>query len=161
MYGRRTVLKAAVLLGALSLLQGCVSAPDRPTVADVTIRGARQVSASDVSAHLATRADATFLGFHLQYEVYDHFVVERDVARLERYYRARGFHEVRVTAGRAIELPSGKIAVEFVVDEGAPTIVSVVRVERMGEVSTAAGHALASAQLLSPGDRFDETSWPR
>ncbi len=72
---------------------------------------------------LATRSNSTFLGVHMSYETYDAFVVARDVTRLERYYRARGYHAARVVAAHVVGLPGRTVKVEFVIDEGPPTVI--------------------------------------
>src|SRR5687768_11234292 len=56
----------------------------------------------------------------VEYELFDRFVLERDLARVERYYRARGFYEAHARAGRVIKLEDRKVRVEIVVDEGPP-----------------------------------------
>lgn len=113
----------AVAVGASALASGCATAPDRPTVSSVRIEGAREISAAEAKEKLATRESSTFLGIHLSYETYDAFVVARDVTRLERFYRARGFHAARVVSAHVVGLPGKTVDVEFVIDEGPPTVI--------------------------------------
>ena len=119
------MLAAACVLA----LTGCATRPARPTVASVSIHGAVAVDPGDVAEKLATRPNSTVLGLHLAYELYDRFVVERDVKRIERYYRSRGFFRARVLAGRVTPASEGKVDVELLVEEGPPTKLTTVRVE--------------------------------
>jgi outer membrane protein insertion porin family/translocation and assembly module TamA len=85
---------------------------------------------------------------------FDRFVLERDLSRIERLYRARGYYEAHVTAGRARrmskvplledeppparqskerrdallreEAKHTRVRVEVVVDEGPPTVLEKV-----------------------------------
>jgi outer membrane protein assembly factor BamA len=153
-------LCGAGALAALPAVTGCATPPNgRLTVKDVTITGAKQVDSGDLLEHLATQANSTMLGFVLQYEVYDRFVVERDVQRVERFYQARGFHGARVQASRVTRDDLGRVRVEIEVTEGLPTKVALVRLERLGPTSADAGYAVAKAQSMQVGERFDEDSY--
>lgn len=98
------------------------------------------VSASDVAAKLATAESSLFVTkttvdiFHetgklfFRYERFDRLVLERDLERVERYYRARGYYNARVRAARVIRSGESTVTVEIAVDEGKPTLIS--RIER-------------------------------
>lgn len=135
---------------------GCATRPDRPVVEHVRITNAVAIDPDVAKAHLATRESSTLLGTHLTYETYDRFVVERDVRRLERYYRAKGHYRARVTAGRVLLLPGNAVDVEFLVDEGPSTKITAIRLDRPPILNPDAGKALAKAEVLRPGDPFDE-----
>ena len=92
------------LLGILALA-GCAHIPEgRSVIDDVTVVGAKQLEPADVAGKLATTASPKFLelfqGVVYDYEVFDPNTLQRDLARVERYYRARGYYSVRVRAGR-------------------------------------------------------------
>ncbi len=147
---------ALAMLLALGGVTGCATRPDRPIVEHVRITGAQKVDAEKAIEHLATRESSRMFGTHLSYETYDRFVVDRDVRRLERYYRARGFVRARVVAGRVHLLPGNAVDVEFIVDEGPVARITAVRLDRPPVLDADAGRALAKAELLRPGDPFDE-----
>ena len=147
---------ALAMLLALAGPTGCASRPDRPVVEHVRVTGARAVDGEAAAAHLATRESSRLFGTHLTYETYDRFVVERDVRRLERYYRARGHFLARVVAGRVHLLPGNAVDVEFVVDEGPVAKITAVRLDRPPMLDADAGRALAKSEILRPGDPFDE-----
>jgi outer membrane protein assembly factor BamA len=149
---------ALLALGLLA--SGCATRPAARLVVDeINIVGARQVDPSEILDRLATRATATALGFTLQYEVYDKFVVDRDLQRIERYYRSKGFYGARVQAARVTTLDDAGVAIEVQVHEGKPTTVTAVRIDPRGVMAPDAGYALGKAAKLKPGDRFDEETY--
>lgn len=155
----RTValLLSALLLGGTA----CTSRPaNRVVVASVEVRGARQLDPAEILDRIATKASSTLLGFALQYEIYDRFVLERDIKRIERLYRARGFYDARVQASRVERLANGDVVVEVVVEEGEPIKVGRV-VPRLVDgvlLEPEAGKAFeeVKSKALKEGDRFDE-----
>src|SRR4030095_13701821 len=92
------------LLGSLGTT-GCASIPKgRAVVNDVDFQGQQELSESELDDTLATRESPQFLGLFAgvvyDYEVFNLYVLGRDLQRVERYYRARGFYKARVRAGR-------------------------------------------------------------
>lgn len=69
----------------------------------------------------------------VEYGRYDSAVLQRDLDRIERYYRARGFYQAKVLAGRVIATEAGKRRVEIVVHEGAPVRLARVRLKFAGD----------------------------
>lgn len=131
--------------------------PGRSVIDRVDLRGPSQVSPSELSDHLATHATSSTLGLFLTYEVYDRFVVERDLQRIERFYRTKGFYDARAVAGRVIYLKDRHVRVEVLVEEGSPIQVKAVRIELRSEISEAAARALTKAQTVRINGQFDET----
>ncbi len=82
----------------------------------------------------------------VDYEKLDPFVLERDLARVERLYRAEGYYEAHARAARVHKV-DGKVRVEIVVDEGEPVKVARVRTAwKKGEEPAA--RPLAAVQKL-------------
>src|SRR5678816_1159968 len=96
---------AAPPYGLLTLaLAGCASIPDkRSAVNSVTVHGASKIDASDVEDKLATMPSPKFLGLFrgvvYDYELFSRPTLQRDLARVERFYRARGYYDAHATAG--------------------------------------------------------------
>jgi outer membrane protein insertion porin family/translocation and assembly module TamA len=102
----------------------------------VEVEGAEAVDGDDVEAHIATAETARILGGVLEgvpiftaldavtveYRVFDQAVLDRDLERVRRYYRARGFYDALVRAGRVVRQRRGHVRVEIVVDEGLPVL---------------------------------------
>lgn len=155
-YLPRTTRFPLLLAWALSLGAGCASRPaNRTIVEEIKIQGTRKIAPGEILGRLATQATSTLFGFTLQYETYDRFVLERDIRRIERYYRARGFYDARVQAGRVQQTPSGAVKIELRVQEGEATHVGEVRISST-DLSPQADLALTQARTLKTGDIFEE-----
>ena len=95
----------AVLAAIAPLAGGCTSIPQgRSGIDSVVIEGAHALDPNDVADKLATAPTTKFLGLFrgivYDYEVYDPSVLQRDLARVERFYRGKGFLEAHARAGR-------------------------------------------------------------
>jgi outer membrane protein insertion porin family/translocation and assembly module TamA len=156
------------------------------------LEGTELVDADEIAERIATRATRRVLGgaarhvpvagvldaLTIEYHVYDRFVLERDLERIRRLYRARGFYDAQVIAARVIELEpfeletrSGRrtvarVRVEIVVREGLPVLIERLELDfpdwhralaanaRMRDVIDRLGREpLASGEELP---RFDE-----
>ena len=114
-----------------SALYGCLRKDypvDSPVVADVALDGTDAVNPNDVLSGLATAASPRFLGIWdgvvFDYEVYDPVLLERDLERIERFYRARGYYEAKVTAARVRHVDGQHVRVQIRVHEGLPVLVA-------------------------------------
>jgi len=126
-------------------------------------QGTGRVKDSDIEDKIATAASPRFLGFFprgvvLDYELYDRYVLERDLARIERYYRARGFYEAHVRAGRVEKTSEGHVAVTIAVQEGPPVNVGEVRIDGLAEIpiDDAAAVFTAVRRRIRKDRAFDE-----
>ncbi len=151
------------LLGLLALLVGCTKIPaGRSAVDDVTVRGTSALDEDDVEGAMSTEASPKFLGVFrgvvYDYEVFDRATLQRDLARIERYYRARGYYGAHARAGRVLSTGAGHVRVEIVVEEGQPTINGRLTVDGMSGVPAATQTALQTAARLAlpAGAPFDE-----
>jgi outer membrane protein insertion porin family/translocation and assembly module TamA len=144
-------------------LCSCVKAPvGRSPIDDVTVRGATLLGASDVADKLATAPSPKFLylfrGVVYDYEIFDANALQRDLARVERFYRARGYYQAHARAGRVHVREDGHVTVELVVEEGRPTLTKTLSVDGLGAVPEKLRRAVVSAArgALHPGEPFDE-----
>ena len=68
--------------------------PGRSAVDDVTIRGANKVDGDEVLDRIATTESPRLLGLFpgviYEYSLFDRNVLQRDLARVEAFYRAKG-----------------------------------------------------------------------
>ena len=136
------------MLGAITVVvalatNGCVKKPYAPLTCEradlsncviqkVEVLGNRAVTTSELKEKIATtETSRLFSGvvekipilglwdrLTVDYERLDPFVLERDLARIER--------EARVRAGRTIKLPNKQVRVEIVVTEGQPVHIAKV-----------------------------------
>lgn len=131
-----------------------------PAVSDVELLNAEAVDADEVLAGLATAASPRFLGIWdgvvFDYEVFDEALLERDLERVQRYYRARGYYEAIVTAARVLRIDEHHVRVQIRVHEGIPLQIREWSAAGLEQADFAAATAALKAVTLKNGDRFDE-----
>lgn len=160
------MIRSFALIGLFLLaMTGCTSVPQgKSAIDEVTIRNADAVDESDTLDKIATAETPKFLGFFrgvvYDYEVFDRFVLQRDLARIERFYRARGYYDAKARAGRVIQKNNNHVRVEIVVEEGRPVIVSDLEIA-WPKTSTVTDQVklqafLAAKKDLRPKRPFDE-----
>jgi len=154
-------------------LSGCI-------IEEVEILGNEVVPDAAIKERIATAESAHALGgvlagipvlglsdlLTVEYEYFDRFLLERDLARVERYYRARGFYQARVTAGRVMRRQSdGRVRVEIVVNEGRPVLVRSVKLEwkdwRLPEAADVSTPVTEAKNELGTGVRIEEDAYEK
>ncbi|WP_394832073.1 BamA/TamA family outer membrane protein [Pendulispora rubella] len=156
----------AFLAVLLLTLTGCTSIPKgRSAIDTVTIRGSSKVEDSDIEERLATAETPKFLGMFrgvvFEYELYDRFVFQRDLARVERFYRARGFYDAHARAGRITRISENHVRVEVVVEEGKAIVVHSVALHGIESLSPRESRAVRRAirKTLPDDQPFDEDKY--
>jgi outer membrane protein assembly factor BamA len=166
------LLRLALLL--CSLGWGCYPRPDMsagsPVVDSLDVVGGDSVDTDLLEEGLATHETPTFLlmqGVAYDYEVLDEALLERDLARVERFYRARGYHEAKVSAARVIWTAPDAVRILIEVHEGPPVrigsagnalAVQLSGLETVDDPSTVAAIIAASPE---PGEVLDEEDYER
>jgi outer membrane protein assembly factor BamA len=153
---------------------GCRKAPElgtaAPHVAEVEIAGARAVDTDSLLDGLATRASPGWLLLALgaEYELLDESLLERDLERVERFYRARGYREAKVVGARVIRSGAERVRVQIVVSEGQPVHIAAggagslaVQLNGLESVVDPATIAELIAQSPRPRSVFDEADYER
>src|SRR6188768_1659270 len=125
----------SVLFGA-----GCTHVPaGRSAVKSVELTGNDVIDADDLREKLATTSSPKFLGLFrgvvYEYSVFDRFVLERDLQRIERYYRAVGFYHARARAGRVFFVEPNKVRVDIRIEEGEPMLIGRVDIHGIDGLS--------------------------
>jgi outer membrane protein insertion porin family/translocation and assembly module TamA len=151
------------LLGCSSIF---TSIPKGQAAVDsVRIVNAHQLEGATVASKVSTTESPRFLGIFsgliYEYQLLDPSALQRDLARIERYYRGQGFLEAHARAARIIHTASDKVKVEIVVDEGEPTLNRNVTIEGLDGLPgpIAEGVSSAAASALPKGKRFDEAAY--
>src|SRR5580692_586658 len=154
----------AVVLG--SLLTACSTIPPgRSSIDSVDIESASDVNDSDVSDRISTAATPKFLGLFrgvaYDYEVYDETVLQRDLARVERYFQGHGYLDAHARAARVLHKGPRHVRVEIEVDAGLPTFSRGVEVSGVESVPALVAEAVrhAAADALPTKTRFDEDAY--
>lgn len=151
------------LAALLMLVSGCASVPGRRfVVSSIDVSGNEALDDSEITERIASRASPRFLGLFpgvvYDYELFDRYVLERDLQRIERYYRTRGYYWTRVRAGRVFNTGPGEVSVEIEIEEGPSTHVGRVDVHGLeglpAEIATEAREEVES--FLEVGERFEE-----
>jgi outer membrane protein insertion porin family/translocation and assembly module TamA len=149
-----------LLLLLLAGAWGCKSVPEgRVGVASIRFDGNHEFSESELADRIATQETPKFLGlFRASWRRYEDFepeVLDKDLQRIEHYYRRRGYYETHVRAGRVV--PMGKfVDVEILIDESRPVRVRSMAVVGLENVPPAVGRRAREAILLQIGDVFDQ-----
>ena len=161
-----TLAHAAVAVGLSLASLGCTKIPQgRSAVDSVRILNAKEIHPSEIDDKLETRESTKFLflfqGVAYDYSVYDEAVLQRDMARVERVYRSKGFLDAHARVASVEQVKSDHVRVEVVVDEGPATVNRAVRIVGLdGLPGDVAKLALATAvSALKQGERFDEQAF--
>lgn len=126
------------------------------------MEGAHRLDEDETLSHLATAPSPKFLGLFrglvYDYELLDRSTLERDLARLERFYRARGYYEAHARVARVERTSPDHVRVTLVVEEGAPVLVRAVRIDGVSRLPAALRETLAARARAEcpPGRPFDE-----
>lgn len=162
------LLRLFLLFSVVSLLfvAGCTSVPQgRSAVKSIEITGTDAVDAEDLMEKLQTTPSPKFLGFFqgvvYDYSVFDRFVLERDLQRIERYYRAQGYYQARARAGRVFFVSSNKVRVDIQVEEGPKVSIGRVDIHGLESLDKALARRIKRRvqTQLRFGTRFDDAAF--
>jgi outer membrane protein insertion porin family/translocation and assembly module TamA len=101
-------------------LTACGGSIAERTVSDVTLleTSPSALESDDVLAGLATAAPRTLFWIERERDVYDANLVARDLERIERFYRAHGYYDVKVVAARVQAVGARQVEIEVHVTPG-------------------------------------------
>lgn len=157
----RTLHGLVAVLFALGAV-GCYRVPaGKRAVADVTIDGTHDIDLDELYDRIATRESSRLLGIFegvgFDYEIFDPFALRRDLERIERYLRSRGYYEARVFVARVVER-GNKVHVSVGVDQGEPVVVDSVAFAEKSAVddTTRKATRINVARILPIGANLDE-----
>ncbi|MDB4941701.1 MAG: outer membrane protein assembly factor YaeT precursor [Labilithrix sp.] len=141
---------------------GCYRVPSGKTaIATVEVVGAASIDHEDLEGRITTRATPEFLGLfygiYYEYELFDRYALRRDLARVERYMKARGFYEAQVRVAR-VEPEGNKVHVTIEVTEGPPVLVDVIELPDEASIDEKTRQELRAAveAVLPKGAKLDE-----
>ena len=143
-------------------MAGCRAWPQRPVVDEIELTGAEELDTDPLVEGLATAETPLLFGVIpriLDYSTYDPAVLAKDLERVERWLRARGYYEAKVIASRVVRTDEHHVRVELEVHTG-----ELVRVRRVDPAGIAllppeiVGGAV-SALRMKAGDPFDEAEF--
>jgi len=149
------------LLTAL-LLAGCHNVPRGESAVDrLKVEGAAGRQKNEIKEGIATRQSPRLLGvfnpgFVFEYELYDEGTLNRDIERIERLMRRRGFYEAKVRAARVVRLDENRVRVEIEVHEGERVLLRKVDIRGLAQLPFDASVAALRANPMRADQIFDE-----
>jgi outer membrane protein assembly factor BamA len=148
----------AGLVAALSFC-ACRSWPTEPVVSAVEVRGTAPVDIEPLEDKLATSETSLLFGVFprlLEYSTYDRAVLAKDLARIERFLRARGYYEAKVRATRVVHTDEHHVTVEIDVALGVPVLVTRIDPSGLALLPIEVVGAAVSSIRMREGELFDE-----
>lgn len=160
---RAVLCRLLTLVVVCASCVACASLPEgRSAVDSVEVRGNDALSEGDIEDKIATRPSPRFLGLMqgvvYDYEVYDFYVLQRDLERVERLYRARGYYQAKARAAHVEPNGDHHVRIRITVDEGPATRVrrlDVHGVEQLPQPLRERLLLIADAEV-GVGEIFDE-----
>ncbi len=121
----RAVALAQLRVWALLVtISSCIPRPaNEPIVDRVAFDGVDRVDEGELEQQLSTRQTPSLLGVRglvYEWERFNQHVLDRDLHRIERFYKSKGFHLARVKTGRVVRTDD-EVTVNIEVDEGPQT----------------------------------------
>lgn len=142
---------------------GCSKIPQgRSAVDAITIINAKSLSADEIKDKLVTQSSAKFLflfqGVAFDYSIFDEATLQRDMARVERFYRSKGFLDAHARVAHVRQVKKNHVRVEIVVDEGKPVVNRNITLVGLGQMPKNVADAAKAAvdEALPRGAHFDE-----
>jgi outer membrane protein insertion porin family/translocation and assembly module TamA len=128
---------------------GCTRAlpAGQRVVTAVDIKGGTVAEEPELRRGIATRPDSP----------YDPSVLAKDLERVQRYYRARGYYDAAVRAARVTVAGKDRVRVVIAVEPGAPIRIARVDVSGAAELPKDVAARVRAAQVLRPGAALDES----
>ena len=121
-------------------------------VEKIEISGNTKFSDNELLSQLLTKPRPWYL-FWEEANIFDPATFREDLERLRRFYEARGYYHARVTYDLVVDPPTSQLQVKIEALEGAPIIISEVKVE-VSESS------LSPPELpIKQGEIFNEESY--
>jgi len=181
------IVRGSVLLGGLACAAtACATIPKHEYgVRSLSVEGMKQLDEEALKVCLATQArertgfmlgvagepecgvapfDAARVPVALwswpwtDWPLYDETVWNRDVARVARWYRARGYYAARVTKSTQTPDPEERtLELGLTVEEGQPVLVKRIVIAGIEATDARTRAALHAALKLRVGGHFDET----
>jgi outer membrane protein assembly factor BamA len=151
---RRIVCAMAVVLA-----MGCATGPRRegPQVHSVRIEGAKKVEEGDIKKRILTTENSWVPFSRKQY--FDENTWKTDLRRIEKFYRAQGFYQAKVTGTEVKPHGQDEVDVFAAVEEGDPTLISSVDVQGVDDLPEKHRKQLLDEVKLKVGQVFILARW--
>lgn len=95
-----------------------------------------------------------------EWPLYDETALQRDLDRVERWYRARGYYDALVVDYKVLKDEDDReLAVEITVRENEPIVVEQIEIRGLDDLSSETREDARDVVLLRVGQRFDEADY--
>lgn len=146
------------------LRKGRIVPPGEIAVTEVRITGAPNAHMkNELVEGISTTASSSFL-WTKRYRLFDATELEKDLERIERAMRRRGYYEAKVRAARVIREPEksnepSQVRVEIEVTQGQPVVIRRLETEGLADLPFDAAQSAVTANPLRVGQLFDEDTF--
>ncbi len=130
---------------------------DLPQVHSLRIAGAKKVEAGDIKKHIVTTETSCLPFSRKQY--FDEDAWRTDLRRIERFYRAQGFYQAKVTGAEVKPHGRKEVDLRVTVDEGDPTRIRSVDLEGLADLPARDRERLLAEVDLKVGQVFVQERW--
>lgn len=158
--------RPVLVIVVLCALPSCSTVPrGQASVDRIDVRGESALSERELEKLLVTKQSSKFAGVirgvFFDHSLYNHHVLQMDIQRVERIYRAHGYYHARVLSTRVHFRNEEHVRVVIEVEEGEPTLVEHVHIDGLPEVSRGKDKRLHAAvkRHTSPGNPFQERAF--
>ncbi len=132
-------------------------------VSDVELSGLPgTLDEDELLAGLATVASGRFLGLidglGYEYALYNAELLSKDLERITRYLRARGYYEARVEVARILSRDEHRVLVALQIDPGPRVLVEHIELPGLEAVPFSVATEVLSANRLTAGKALDEAA---
>jgi translocation and assembly module TamA len=150
---------AALVLAAGLCALGCAGQqkPGALEVKDLTIEGARQVSANDIKSKILT-SETSWVPFSSK-QIFDPTTWQADLRRIVRYYQAEGFYQAEIVRDQVNHVGSDAVTLTVEVREGSPTRITTLKVKGLEALPENQREDVLGKLALKEGERFVEDQW--
>ena len=149
-------------------LCGCQKIPATHAAVDsIKMDGEDALSERELEKSLATRETPRFLwlvqGVFFDYRLYDHYVLQADIQRIERLYRSRGYYHARVRSVQVVFRKKDHVRIRVEIEEGPPTHVEHLRIYGIEHLSPKEQRTIRKAIVPHVGEKrvFDQDKFKK
>lgn len=159
------VLGATLALAANACLKKTIP-EGRYANTSVELHGTKSLDADEVLAGLSTAESPRLLalpgleGVLLEYNLFDEALLSSDLERIERYCRAKGYYQAKVTVARVERSESESTTkVTIQIDEGLPVLVDRVTPKGLEQLPARVGFQAQRAITLFERQPFEDAKY--
>lgn len=157
-----------LVLCLIPLICGCEKIPATHAAVDsIKMEGDDAISERELEKSLATRETPKFLwmvqGVFFDYRLYNHYVLQADIQRIERIYRSRGYYHARVRSVQVVFRKENHVRIRVDIEEGPPTHVKRLQIHGIEQLSIKERRTIEKSVTphVGEGELFDQDKFKK